>query len=80
MSTERAHGVIIASKGTVSVEEISSTGNGLILLQVPLLGPLIFQSCSQPSVFHWVKILLAAKNYWCWWVFGSNASQYRLWS
>lgn len=78
MPTERAHGVIIASTGVVSVEEISSTGNGLILLQVPLPGPLTFRSCSQPSVFHWVKIILAAKNYWCWWVFGSNASHYGL--
>lgn len=32
MSTERAHGLIIASEGVVSVEEISTTGNGLILL------------------------------------------------
>lgn len=46
MPTERAHGVIIASKGVVSVEEISTTGNGLILLQVPLPGPLTFRSCS----------------------------------
>lgn len=40
MPTERAYGVIIASTGVVSVRELSTVGNGLILLQGPLTGPL----------------------------------------
>lgn len=38
MPTERTHGVKTASKRVVSVGEFSTTGNGLILLYVPLPG------------------------------------------
>lgn len=40
MPTERAHWVIIATKGALSVGELSTAGDGLTLLQVPLPGPL----------------------------------------
>lgn len=35
MPTERAHGAVIASKGVVSVEEISTTGNGWFCCKFP---------------------------------------------
>lgn len=80
MPTERAHRVITASKGVVSLGEPNTTGDGLLLLQVPLPGPLTvseaapLQLCFTGVECFWQQRINGAGGYL------SNASHYRLWS
>lgn len=69
--TERAHRVITASKGVVSLGEPNTTGDGLILLQVPLPGPLTvseaapIQLCFTGVECFWQQRINGAGGYLC---------------